>query len=243
VNARALRQLWIAPALLFLFSAAAGPAGLAQTQHFDILFQGKEAGSASFSTEKAADGYHNISTGSVKLPNLTYSFSKSERVDMGLNLVSANISAVVNGSAVNVVVEVAPDGRYSMETSANGQKYPGSFDRHDHSVLVPDLDPGAMQTLVSVARAVNNRDLRLLIPKQSGQLLAARITTLPDQKGSWNGQDVSVHHLQVGLGEGFADLFVAQDGNFLQEEIPQQGLAMIRIGFRLTPAAKAGPPQ
>ena len=114
------------------------------------------------------------------------------------------------------------------------------------AVFLPDFDPGALDTLLAIAVTQNNRGLWAIIPKQSGAqpgtVVAIQLATYADEKGTLNGKPIEVHHLVATIAGAKSDLFSGPGNQLLQAELPQQGFALIRNGFVLTPPAKAGAP-
>jgi hypothetical protein len=53
---------------------------------------------------------------------------------------------------------------------------------------------------------------------------------------------VVVHHLVATIAGAKTDLFSGPANQLLQAELPQQGFALVRKGFVLTPPAKPGAP-
>ena len=69
-----------------------------------------------------------------------------------------------------------------------------------------------------------------------------RLSTYADEKGTLDGKPIPVHHLVATIAGAKSDLFSGPENQLLQAELPQQGLALVRKGFVLTPPAKAGAP-
>jgi hypothetical protein len=111
-------------------------------------------------------------------------------------------------------------------------------------VFLPDFDPGALQTLLNLGAANNNRDIWALIPKQTGSVIGLRIATNADLQGTLNGKPIEVHHLTVTYGTDKTELFSSPNHELLQAEWTDEGFAMVRQGFKLTPPARpnAAPP-
>jgi hypothetical protein len=118
------------------------------------------------------------------------------------------------------------------------------IDPHPAAVFLPDFDPGALETLLALAVAGNNGDLWAIIPKQSGSQIgsiqAIQLATYADEKGTLDGKPVIVHHLVAMIAGAATHLFSGPENQLLQAELPQQGFALVRKGFVLTPPAKAG---
>jgi hypothetical protein len=107
---------------------------------------------------------------------------------------------------------------------------------------LPDFDPGALETLLALAVARNNRDLWAIIPKQAGSVTPIQLATYADERGTLNGKPIAVHHLIATIGSAVTDLFTGPENQLLQAELPQPGFALVRKGFVLTPPAKPGAP-
>jgi hypothetical protein len=76
-----------------------------------------------------------------------------------------------------------------------------------------------------------------LIPKQTGSIAALRIATDADMQGTLNGKPLPVHHLTVTYGTSKTELFSSPANELLQAEWTDEGFAMVRQGFKLTPRA------
>jgi len=92
----------------------------------------------------------------------------------------------------------------------------------------------------------DNRGLWVIIPKKSGaqdaSILPVQLATYADLDGTLDGKPVTVHHLQATIGAAKSELFSGPQNQLLQAELPQQGFALVRKGFVLTPPAKPGAP-
>jgi hypothetical protein len=175
------------------------------------------------------------------MQGLNYAFSKTEELSPSRSLVHVQMSASINGSAVNVVAK--PDGtQLLMNASANGRSSTTRLTSHDRAVLLPDFDPGALEMLLAAAAKSNNRDLWAIIPKQAGSIEAVRLATYPDEQGTLNGSPLTVHHLVATIAGSDTDLFSGPEDQLLQAELPQDGFALVRNGFVLKPPTKAPAP-
>jgi hypothetical protein len=171
------------------------------------------------------------------MQGLTYKLSKTEELSQGNNLLHVQLSAIVNNSAVNVVAK--PDGaQFLMNISANGHAGTTRLDVHKSTVFLSDFDPGALQTLLTLAAAGNNRDLWAIIPKQAGSISPVQVATYPDLQGTLDSRPITVHHLIATIAGTSSDLFSGPENQLLQAELPQEGFALVRKGFVLTPPAK-----
>jgi hypothetical protein len=214
-----------------------------QSGTFTISQLGKQVGTASFKIVSTSGGYDSSSTVRLSMKGLEYAFSKTEQLTASNELQHGQLSATVNGSAVNVVA--APDGaNMLLNISANGKSTTARLEAHSGAVLMPDFDPGALETLLALGARRNNRDLWAIFPKQSGSqpatISAVKLATYPDEQGTLNGQPIAVHHLVATIGESNTDIFSGPDNQLLQAELPQAGFALIRSGFVLKPPSKAG---
>jgi hypothetical protein len=68
------------------------------------------------------------------------------------------------------------------------------------------------------------------------------LATYADLEGTLDGTPITVHHLQATIGGAKSELFSGPKNQLLQAELPQQGFAIVRKGFVLTPPAKPGAP-
>jgi hypothetical protein len=129
-----------------------------------------------------------------------------------------------------------------LDISANGHTTTTSLPAHPAAVFLPDFDPGALETLLALAVAHNNRDLWAIIPKKEGSVVPVEVATYADEQGSLDGNPVVVHHLVATIAGKETDLFSGPENQLLQAEFPQIGYALVRTGFVLTPPAKPGVP-
>ncbi|HTX76914.1 MAG TPA: hypothetical protein VMD29_11970 [Terracidiphilus sp.] len=209
----------------------------AQSADFLVSQNGHTVGSASFEIRAQADGFESSSTVKVQMEGLDYASSKTEQSDEAHHLQHVVLSAVLNGSAVNVVGK--PDGaQFLLNVSANGRSSTARLEAHDGSVFLPDFDPGALQTLLDLAATQNNRDLFAILPKQAGSVVPVELATYADEQGTLDGKPLTLHHLRASFGGGNADLFVSPENELMQAELPQEGFALVRKGFVLTPPKK-----
>ena len=129
-----------------------------------------------------------------------------------------------------------------LTISANGRSTTARLALHAAAVLLPDFDPGALQTLLNLAASRSNRNLWAIIPKNAGSITPIVLATYADERGTLDGQPIAVHHLIATYAEGSTDLFSGPDNQLLQAELPQAGFALVRKGFVLTPPVKPGAP-
>ncbi|HMG86505.1 MAG TPA: hypothetical protein VK574_12195 [Terracidiphilus sp.] len=215
----------------------------AQSADFAVSQNGKPVGTASFTFASKPTGVDSASLVRVDMQGLNYSLSKTEELSPANSLLHVQLSAIVNNSAVSVVAK--PDGaQFLMNISANGRANTTRLDVHKSTVFLPDFDAGALQTLLTIAATNNNRDLWAILPKQAGSISPIQLATYPDEQGTLDAKPITVHHLIATIAGNTTDLFAGPENQLLQAELPQQGFALVRKGFVLTPPAKplAPPP-
>ena len=231
---------FLAPAGLLALSVSftgLPPIAAAQSASFEIAQNGRAVGSASFRFIAAAPGYDSSSLVKVAMQGLNYALSKNERISAADRLEHAQLNAIVNGEAVNVMV--TPDAaQVLVNMSANGRSTTTRLAAHANAVLLADFDPGGLQTLLTLAVRQNNRDLWAILPKQAGSIEQVKLATYPNQQGTLDGKAIAVHHLVATIAGANTDLFSGPENQLLQAELPQPGLALIRKGFVLKPPAK-----
>lgn len=221
---------------LILPIAASGQAG-----NFDVAQRGQTVGAASFNFAATADGYDSSSLVRVSMKGLNYALSKTEQLSAGNELKHVQLSATVNGTAVNVTA--APDAaQILLNISANGRSSTARLAHHPAAVFLPDFDPGALETLLALGVSRNNRDLWAILPKQSGTEPASVapivLATYADEAGTLDGKPIAVHHLVATIAGTRTDLFSGPENQLLQAELPQAGFALVRKGFILKPPDK-----
>ena len=213
-----------------------------QSGDFTVSQNGKPVGTATFSIAPSqAGGLDSTSTVRVNMQGLNYALSKTEELSSARSLVHVQLSASVNGSAVNVTAK--PDGsQLLMNISANGRSSTTRLAAHDQAIFMADFDPGALETLLAIAARSNSRDLWAIIPKQSGSVQAVQLATYPDEQGTLDGNAITVHHLVATIAGLSTDLFAGNENQLLQAELPQDGFALVSKGFVLKPPTKAPAP-
>jgi hypothetical protein len=155
--------------------------------------------------------------------------------------VSVKLSGAVNGS--DAKVNAQPQGQQVvMHINANGQAINTPLAMHRNAVFFPDFDPAALQTMLYLGAAQNNRDLWALVPKQTGSVAAIRVVTNADMQGTLNGAPITVHHFTASYGATKAEVFSSPRNELLQAEWTDEGFAMVRQGFKLTPSARPSMP-
>jgi len=220
-------------ALLALIPAATP----AQSGDFTVSQDGQSVGTATFNVTSAPEGCNSTSVVRVSMQGLEYQLSKTEKLSSANQLQHVQLSATVNDTAVNVTAK--PDSaQILINISANGRASTTRLDAHNLAVFLPDFDPGALETLLTLAVANNNRDLWAIVPKQAGSIQPIQLATYADQQGTLDGKPITVHHLIATVADSATDLFSGPENQLLQAELPQQGFALVRKGFVLTPPAK-----
>jgi hypothetical protein len=223
--------------ILALAVLAAPLAAGAQSGSFSVSQNGKEVGTASFRFGAGSDGYDSTSIVRVAMQGLDYALSKTESLTSANELRHVQLSATVNNSAVNVTA--APDAaQFLINISANGRSSTTRLTAHQAAVFLPDFDPGALETLLALAVTHNNRDLWAILPKQQGSIAPIQLITYADEQGTLDGKHVTVHHLVANIAGANTNLFSGPENQLLQAELPQQGFALVRKGFVLTPPTR-----
>jgi hypothetical protein len=218
---------------------------MAQPGAFIVAQHGKQVGTATVAFAPSANGYDTTSVVRVAMQGLNYALSKTEQLSSANHLRHVQLSATVNNSAVSLTA--APDtAQFLLNVSANGRSSTTRLALHPSAVFLPDFDPGAFDTLLAIAVAQNNRNLWAILPKKSGvqdgSIVPVLLATYADEKGTLGGKPIVVHHLVATIAGARSDLFSGPANQLLQAELPQQGFALVRKGFVLTPPAKAGAP-
>jgi hypothetical protein len=209
----------------------------AQSGTFAVTQRSLNVGTANYQFTRTRDGYNSSSLVKVSMKGLEYALSKTEQLTSAEQLQHVQISATVNSQAVTVTA--APDSaQLLLNISADGKSSTARLTSHAATVFLPDVDPGALQTLLTLAAAHNNRDVWAIIPKGEGAVLPVQLATYPDEQGTLNGKSIAVHHLVSTIGHDMTDLFVGPQNQLLQAELRTEGLALIHQGFVLTPPAK-----
>jgi hypothetical protein len=238
-----MRKFAFLPLAAFL---AIVPAASAQSASFIVSQHGKAVGTANFSFTSSPSGYDSTALVIINMKGLDYSLSKTERLSSANHLRHVQLSAAVNGSAVNVTA--APETKPGqapvllLDISANGHTNTTRLPAHPAAVFLPDFDPGALETLLAVAVAGNSSDLWAIIPKKEGSVVPVQLATYADEQGTLDGNPVVVHHLVATIAGSETDLFSGPENQLLQAELPKIGFALVRNGFVLTPPAKPGAP-
>jgi hypothetical protein len=238
-----MKNLPLLPALFLLGSLSA----LSQSSNFTIAQHGHAVGTASFTVTPAPSGRLSTSQVHISMQGLNYALSNSEELLPSSHLRHAQISATVNGSAVNLTAAV-DSAQYLLNISANGRAATTRLEFHPAAVLLPDFDPGALRTLLDLANspADSRSGLWAIIPKQTANedgstqpasIQPIQVATYRDEQGTLDGKPIVVHHVIATIGGARTELFSSPGNQLLQAELPQQGFALVRDGFVLTPPA------
>lgn len=243
------------PACFLLASLVAGPAVLAQTpgvpvgqNHYAIVQanDGKTVGSADCTVGSLPSGYQIDSHGDLKLSKFTYNFADLNRLDGQLNMVREQLTGAVNGAAVTFRMASDTAGRtFQVNIDASGKSTTNTFDRHQRTVLLPDLDPGAYVEMAHFALA-NPPTAWIIIPKQNGLLVPADYEPQPDAHGTLQGQAVLVHHTSVVVSAQNSitvEIYYTNDGSLLEADLPEQNFYVIHDGFKLDTRPQYQPPR
>lgn len=219
------------------FLAFVSPTVRAQSASFEIAQHGHAVGTASFQFNSTAQGYDSSTVIRVAMQGLDYNLSKTERLSSANEFKHVLLSATVNGSAVTVTGK--PDAaQILLNISASGKSTTTRLPGHEAAVFLPDFDPGALETLLTLAVQHNGRDLWAILPKNSGSIEPVQLATYADQQGTLDGKPVAVHHLIATIAGTQTDLFSGPENQLLQAELPQAGFALVRKGFVLKPPVK-----
>lgn len=212
-----------------------------QSGSFIVSQHGHSVGTATVTFTANSGGYDTTTLVKVAMQGLNYSFSKTEQLTSANALRHVQLSATVNNSAVTV--NAAPDSaQILLNISANGKSTTTRLINHPAAVFFPDFDPGAFDTILALAISNNNRGLYAIIPKGAGSVSPIQLATYADELGTLDGKPVIVHHLKATIAGASSDIFSGPKNQLLQAELNQQGFALVRKGFVLTPPAKAGAP-
>lgn len=237
---------------LFLCAAAfTASTSLAQTLltpgtvSYSIEQNGKKLGAASYTIENQPDKYVITSTGKMAEDKFSYAFSNTQKLDTSLNLITDQLSGVVNGKAVSFNAASDPSGRqFKLNISANGTEQSNAVDRDQNTALLTDLDPAGYMLLAKIAMRAPSHSWAL-IPKENGFLVPITFTPQPDTQGHLNGQSIPVKYVSAAISSQNAvtiELFYSPDGHLLEADLPQQNFYVIRDGFKLTNRPKPPAP-
>jgi hypothetical protein len=238
-----MRKVAFLPLVAFLACLTmAGPVPVsAQPNSFLVSQHGKPVGTASFDFDATPAGYDSTALVRISMKGFDYALSKTESLSKKKLLRHVELNATINGSAVTVTV-VREQAQFLLNISANGQTSTTQLDKHPATVFLADFDPGAFETLLALGAARNNHDLWAIIPKKEGTIVPIQLATYADESGTQDGSPIVVHHLVATIAGAETDLFSDANNQLLQAELPQQGFALVRNGFVLTPPANPGAP-
>ena len=226
---------------ILLFSAGAVIAGLlaaaAGAQSFGLSQNGKSVGSATLSVKHDGQWIETASGAKVDMPGLKYSFNENAVFDGGYRISNVKLNGIVNGSSATVSGKTAGQ-QFMMTIVANGNTTNTPLAMHRNAVFFPDFDPAALQALLTVGATSGNQNLWALVPKQTGTVQTITLTPNEDMQGTEDGSPVTVHHLTLKYGTDKVELFSSPRNELLQAEWSDEGFAMVRQGFKLTPPAK-----
>jgi hypothetical protein len=212
-----------------------------QSGSFIIAQHGHSVGTATVTFTANPHGYDTTTVVKVAMQGLNYDLSKSEQLTSANAIQHVQLSATVNTSAVNITA--APDAaQFLLNISSGGQSNTTRLANHDAAVFLPDFDPGALDTMLALAVTRNNAGIWAIIPKGAGTIAPIQLATYADEQGTLDGNPVTVHHLKATISGDVTDIFSGPENQLLQAELPQQGFALIRKGFILTPPSKPGAP-
>jgi hypothetical protein len=237
-------------ALFSLAAALAVCSAGAQSANFVVAQHGKPVGTADVTFTSTPKGYDTTSVVRVAMQGLNYNISKTEHLSAANQLRHVQLSATVNNSAVNITA--APDSaQFLLNVSANGRSSTTRLALHPAAVFLPDFDPGALDTVLALAVTQSNRDLWAIVPKQSAgadgsqqaaSIVPIQLATYADEQGTLDEKPIAVHHLVATIAGARTELFSGPENQLLQAELPQQGFAVVRKGFVLTPPSKPSAP-
>ena len=231
-----VRTLCFLP-LAGLFALVLSPSAVAQAGSCVISQHGQPVGTASFRFTATPEGYDSTALVRIAMPGLDYALSKTELLTPANRLRHVQVSATLNNAAVNVVA--APDAtQILINISASGRASTTRLEPHPGAVFLADFDPGAIETLIALAVSQNSRDLWAIVPKKAGSVEPVQLATYADEQGTLDAKPVAVHHLVATIAGGVTELFSGPENQLLQAELPQQGFALVRKGFVLTPPAR-----
>jgi hypothetical protein len=231
---KTLRSSLAFAVLIAALVVAGSAAALAQSASFIVSQNGKPVGTASYTLTSTPAGYSSESLVRVSMQGLNYALSKTERLDKANRLTHVLASGTVNGTAVNITAK--PDAaNLLLNISANGRASTARLAAHNGAVFMADFDPGALETLLALCVTQRGRDLWAVIPKRAGSVAPVEMATDAPEQGTLNGKPVQVQHLTANISGEKTEIFAGPKNELLQAELPQQGFALVRKGFVLTP--------
>lgn len=227
---------------------AQGPGVPVGQAHYTLVQanNGKAVGSADCTVGSIQTGYEIDSRAEMKLDKFAYTFSNQDRLDGQLNIVRDQLTGAVNGAQVTFSLGSDTAGRqFNVSIDASGKTTTNSFDRHQRTVLLPDLDPAAYVEMAHFALA-NPPTAWIVIPKENGLLVPADYEAKPDAHGTLQGQAVLVHHTSVVISAQnsiTAEIYYTSDGSLLEADLPEQNFYVIHDGFKLENRPPYQPPR
>jgi hypothetical protein len=245
-TAAPLMLSFLLPVSLLPAVAAQAQATLAPgTAHYDVYQGDKTVGKSDYTVQSASNGYTVTSHGELKLTKFNYSFTNTQKLDANLNLVSNQLNGTVNGTPVTFAATADSSGRqFQIQISANGKQTQNTVDRHQHLVLLADLDAAAY-TLLTQMVIQNPPTSWILIPKENGLLVPSTIFKGSSVRGRLNGTQIDVQHATVAVSaENSIDveLFYTTSGQLLEADLTQQNFFVVLDGFKLIDRPKSAAP-
>lgn len=230
---------------LLLATAGIMAAGLLASrlsaQSFVVSQNGKSVGSANMSLRQTGVGVMVDSKTKIDMPGLKYDFSENAQMDGAYRLQTVKLDGSVNGTSAKVDTRIQGQ-QFLMHIDANGQQINTPLALHQWSVFMPDFDPAGLQALLNIGAARNNRDMWALVPKQSGSITPLQIVTQADMQGTLGTLPITVHHFTVNYDSTKTEVFSSPRNELLQAEWTDEGFALVRKDFKLTPAARPATP-
>lgn len=230
------------------------PLGLVQAQtgipagtgHYKVFQGDKAVGSSQYTVTPTSAGYTIASQGDLRLSKFSYDFQSTQYLDHMLNLVSDRITGTVNGSAVTFDVNTDSTGRrFLIHVNAKGKDEQNTLDRHQHLVLMPDLDAAGYMLLARIGLE-NPQVSWVLIPKETGLLVPTVYNHDASVQGRLDGRQITVEHTTVEVSAQNAinvELFYTPNGQLMEADLPQQNFFVVRDGFKLINRPKFAPPR
>jgi len=221
------------------------PAGSAQFRIVQAS-NGKSVGSAACSVTTGPHGYQVDSSGQMQLSKFSYRFNNTNHLDQYLDIVRDEVAGTVNGDQAAFTLASDSTGRtFNVSINAKGKTTTNSFDRHQHTVVLPDLDPAAYLEMAHFALE-HPPTAWIVVPKQSGVLVPADYQPQTDATGIFHGQPITVHHTSVLVSSenGISvEIYYTSQGELLEADLPEQNFYVIRDGFVLKNRPQYKPPQ
>jgi hypothetical protein len=229
--------------VLWLGTAGVMVAGLLaarlEAQSYVLSQNGTTVGSAELKIDRQGGGFAFDSKANVKMPGLDYSVDAKQALDGGYHLQHVSLDGKVNGTGAKV--ETGAQGQqFLMNIDANGRAIHTPLAFHPLAVFMPDFDPAGLQAMLYLGAAHNNAGIWTLVPKQTGSTSAMRIATDADMQGTLDGRQIGVHHYSVTYDATKMEVFSGPANELLQTEWTNEGFALARKGFALTPPKRAG---